>query len=41
MNAFDDFDLDYGGVVEENFDSYVEYLKKFNDELPDKFYKRK
>lgn len=41
MNTFDDFDLDYGGVVEENFDSYVEYLKKFNDELPDKFYKRK
>ena len=36
----EDFDYSESEIAEENVDSYINYLKKNDDELPDNFYQR-
>lgn len=36
-----DFDYDLSSFTEESLDGYVRFLKEFDDELPDNFYKKK
>lgn len=37
----DDYDYKQAELTDETFDGYVRYLREFDDELPDKFYKRR
>ena len=40
-NFYKDADLIYGKPTDANLDSYVKFIKQFNDELPDWFYKKR